>query len=209
MSKVGSFNPEWLAKAAFNDSFEWTKSLKTTFPELLKSVTFHDSYWQNISLSVANEVTLFIKLDVFWNKKYTLRIENTDHWPFLLIKIPDVINIAYNAIDSITTISEASSVLISRNEVVNLSVVAPGLFSKEYANRLFDCKSLHRTIFTDIYGGCVEILHAGEIHVLLVEEDGTYIDPSLEKATVSNKPTDHVIEKTGIATSWWKRLTGK
>jgi len=209
MSKVGAFNPEWLSKAAFNDTFDWAKSLKTTFPEFLKFVTLHDSYWETINLTVSNETILSIKLDAFWNKAYTLRTENTDHWPFLIIEIPNVLNISYNTVEDATTISNASSVAIRRDEVVNLSVIAPSLFSKEFSNRLLNCKELHRTRFDDIYGGNIEILHTNEIYVLLLEEDGTYTDATLKKTIVPDNSVKEIKEETGILTRFWNRLTKK
>ena len=83
------------------------------------------------------------------------------------------------------------------------------LFPKEFYNRLIDCKELHKTRFEDVYGGKIEFLHESEIYVLLIEEDGQYIDPSLEKVIpLDKRPTESKNEK-GIASKLWDKLTGK
>src|SRR5687768_5050837 len=73
MGTVGQHTPNWLSEAAFNDTFDWTKSIKTTFPIFFEYVTLHDSSWQTINLNVTNETILSIELDAFWNKEYTLK----------------------------------------------------------------------------------------------------------------------------------------
>ena len=195
MSIVGQHNPEWLSKAVFNDTFDWTKSITTTFPIFFEHVTLHDSYWQAINLNVTNETILSIKLDAFWNKEYTERFENTGNWPFLIIKVPNVLNISYNTIEFATTIVDTSCVLIKHEEIERFigTLTQSNLFPKEFYERLIDCKEVNKTRFDDVYGGNIEILHSSEILVLLIDEDGIYLDARLEKII----PFDKRVNETG------------
>ena len=138
MSTVGEHNPEWLSKAAFNDTFDWSKSIRTTFSTFFEYVTLHDSYWQTINLNVTNETIPSIKLDAFWNKEYTLKFENTDNWPFLIIKIPNVLNISYNTVDFATTIVDTSCTSIKAEEIEELIgfLTQSNLVPKEFYDRL-------------------------------------------------------------------------
>ena len=143
----------------------------------------HDSYWQTINLNVTNETILSIKLDAFWNKEYTLKIENTENWPFLVIKIPNVINISYDTVDFSTTIVDTSCVVIEKEEIEKLIRILPqsNIFPKLFYYRLKECNQINKTRFDDVGGGNIEILHDSEISVLLLDEKGNYIDPSLDK----------------------------
>lgn len=211
MGTIGQHTPSWLSEAAFNDTFDWTKSIRTTFPTFFEYVTLHDSSWQTINLNVTNETILSIELDAFWNKEYTLKTENADEWPYLIIKIPDLINVSYNTVDFATTICDTISVKVSSDELEKLigPLTQSTLFPKEFYNRLIDCKELHKTRFEDIYGGNIEFLHASAIHVLLIEENGQYIDPLLEKVIPFDKRLPEPKEEKGIASKLWDKLTGK
>jgi len=185
MSIVNQHNPEWLSIAAFNDTFDWTKSIKTTFTTFFEYVTLHDSYWQTINLTVTNETILSIQLDAFWNKEY-ISTDNTDNWPFLIIKIPNVLNISYNTVDFATTIIETSCNIITSEDIERLigTLTESNLFPKKFYDRLIDCKEVNKTRFEDIYGGNIEILHSPEILILLLDEKGNYIDPRLDKTLI-------------------------
>ena len=212
MSTVGQHNPDWLSIAAFNDSFDWNKALKTTFPTFLEYVTLHDSYWQTINLNVTNETILSIKLDAFWNKEYTLKEHNTDNWPFLVIKIPNVINVSYNTVDYATTISDTSSVKIQAEEIELLIgiLTESQLFPKEFYARLIDCKEVYKTKFDDIYGGNLEILHGADIYLLLIDEDGNYIDASLDKVIpFANKQKANDMNERKLLLKLWDKLRGR
>ena len=211
MGTVGQHTPNWLSEAAFNDTFDWAKSIKTTFPTFFEYVTLHDSSWQTINLNVTNESILSIELDAFWNKEYTLKTENAGEWPYLIIKIPNVINVSYNTVDFATTIIGTSSVVISPSEIEKLigPLTESQLFPKEFYNRLIDCKELHKTRFDDVYGGNIELLHESEIYVLLIEENGQYIDPSLEKVIPFDKRLSELKNEKGIASKLWDKLIGK
>jgi len=209
MSIIGEQNPEWLSRKSFDDSFDWSNSLKTNFALFFEYVTLHDSEWKTINLTAVNETILSIQLDAFWNKEYALKTENTDNWPFLIIKIPNVLNISYNNVDYMTTIGNSSSERIDRIEIENIMEILTRskLFPEEFYNRLIDCKSLCKTKFEDVYGGNIEILHEEEILILLMESDGTYIDPTLEKVVPfveryqKEKKTESFISKL------WKNLS--
>lgn len=208
MSIVGQHNPEWLSIAAFDDTFDWTKSIKTTFSTFFDHVTLHDSYWQTINLTVTNETVLSIKLDVFWNKEYTLRTENTNNWPFVIIKIPNVFNISYNTIEFATTISDTSTTLITLEEIEKLigTLAQSNLLPKEFYDRLIDCKEVVKTRFEDIHGGNIEILHGSEILILLIEENGQYIDPSLDKVISFKNRVEVDSNEKGLLSKLWDKL---
>jgi len=209
MSTIGQHNPDWLSNAAFNDTFHWTKGFKTDFSTFFNYVTLHDSYWQTINLNVTNETILSIKLDAFWNKDYCLKSDNTDNWPFLIIKIPNVLNISYNTIDFTTTISDTSCILIKEEEIEKLieTLTTSNLFPKGFYKRLIDCKEVNKTRFDDIYGGNIEILHSSEILLLLIEENGNYLDPSFKKIIPFDKRADkNNHEDKGFLSKLWNKL---
>jgi hypothetical protein len=183
MSTLGQHNIDWLSIASFNDTFDWTKSIKTTFSTFFEYVTLHDSYWQTINLNVTNETIFSIQLDAFWNKEYTLKFDNTDNWPFLIIKIPNVLNISYNTVNYGTTIVNTSCTIIESTEIEKLigTLTQSNIFPKDFYDRLIDCNQVNKTRFDDVYGGNIEVLHDSEILILLIDENGNYIDPSLDK----------------------------
>ena len=160
---------------------------------------------------MTNETVLSIELDAFWNKEYTLKTENADEWPYLIIKIPNVINVSYNTVDFATTIIDTTSVVISPSEIEKLigPLTESQLFPKECYNRLIDCKELVKTRFDDVYGGNIELLHESEIYVLLIEENGQYIDPSLENVISFDKSIVAPKSEKGIASKLWDKLAGK
>ena len=211
MEILGQQNTDWLSVAIFSDSFDWNKAIKTTFLEFFDFVTLHDSFWQTISLNVTNETILTIQLDVFWNKEYCQISENTNNWPFLVIKIPNVLNISYNTVDFATTIVGTSSTVIPINEVNNYlqNLSESRLFPKEFGERLRNCKQLHKTRFDDVYGGNIEILHESEILVLLIGQDRIYIDPSLDKVIPFDKQEATETNSKGKVTKFWNKLTRK
>ena len=208
MSIVGQHNPDWLAITVFNDTFDWTKSVKTTFSTFLEHVTLHDSYWQTINLTVTNETILSIKLDVFWNKEYTSRTENTNNWPFVIIKIPNVLNVSYNTIEFATTISDSTSTAITSEEIKKLTetLTQSNLFPKEFYDRLINCKEVVKTRFEDIHGGNIEILHGSEIFILLIEENGQYINPGLDKVIPFKDRVDENRNDKGLLSKLWDKL---
>jgi hypothetical protein len=210
MGTVGQHTPAWLSEAAFNDKFDWTKSLQTTFPAFFEHVTLHDSSWQTINLNVTNETILSIELDAFWNKAYSEDSTNSKPWPYLAIKIPNVISVSYNTVDYATTISDTSSVVVRTEEIEAL--IGPlsnsTLFPKEFYSRLIDSKEVHRTQFDDIYGGNIVLLHDSLIRVLLVEESGVYLDPSLEKTLGAFDDKPATIKVQNLIAKIWDKLKG-
>ena len=188
MSIVNQHNPEWLSIAAFNDTFDWKNSVKTTFTNFFKYVTLHDSYWQTINLTVTNETILSIQLDSVWNKDY-IAMDNMNGWPFLIIKIPNVLNISFNSVEVVSAIVDYSCEIITSEDIEKLigTLTESNLFPKEFYERLIDSKEVNKTRFDDACGGVIEILHASEILILLLDEKGNYIDPSLEKVEPFDK----------------------
>lgn len=212
MSKEVEHIPDWLSISAFNDSFDWSRSIKTKFPTLFEYVTLHDSFWQAINLNITNETILTIKLDSFWNKEYTLHSGDYKDWPFLIIKILNVLNISYNTIDFATTISNTSSVTIENDEIEKLigQISESRIFPAKFYERLIDSKEIQKTRFDDVYGGNIEFLHSPDILILLLDYKGRYIDPLLEKTNPFKELVDlQKSTKKGMLNKLWSKLTGK
>jgi len=117
MSFVGEFYPDWLTRQVINDSFDWTKSIKTNFITFFDYVTLHDSYWITLNLNNYGEVTLVIKLDAFWNKEFSQMQENNQNWPFFVIRIPKAVNVSFNSVDQDMIISESESKCFPNSEI--------------------------------------------------------------------------------------------
>src|SRR5688572_18020268 len=125
MGLVGDYYPEWLSKETLNDSFDWTRSINTDFITFFNCVTLHDSYWVGLNLNNYGEVTLIIKLDSFWNKSFSGLKEDEENqhsesWPFLIIRLPKVINISLNDADQDMIISQTECIRVSDEEIENL-----------------------------------------------------------------------------------------
>ena len=81
MSIIGNNKPVWLEKAAFDDSFDWSNSLKTTFETFLEHVTLHDSYSETVTLNLWNQLVMTDQAGCLVNKEYCDKTENTNDWP--------------------------------------------------------------------------------------------------------------------------------
>lgn len=173
--------PAWLASALFNNTFDWNKSIKTTFPVFLQFVTLHDSEWNTINLNIPDETLLSFRFDAFWNYGFTALCDYDCKWPHLIIKIPHVYNVSLNVNYESRYILSTESVVIPPEEIENLigTLTKSRLFPTEFYERLIDCKSLHKTVFGD-GARCVEILHDSDIFVLLIDELGNYIEHNQE-----------------------------
>ncbi len=173
----------WFSNAILNDTFDWAKSFKTTFEIFLKYVSLHDSYFVIIKYNATNEIIISIELDAYWNSKYTLKTREIKDWPYLIIKIQNVFNISLNSLTHETIIDDASTENISKNEIDRLigPLTDSMLFPQDFYNRIIDCKEIVKTRFEDILGGNIEFLHEPDIYVLLIEKNGCYIDPNIDR----------------------------
>ena len=209
MSEVGESFPEWLPKEVVNDTFDWSKSIKTDFITFFNYVTLHDSYWITLNLNNYAELTLVIKLDAFWNKEFTLMQENDGKWPFLIVRIPRAVNVSFNSVDQDMIISQSESKSISKVEIEKLidTLSSSDILPQEFYDRLIDCKELHKTRFVDLSGANVEILHDAEIEILLLGQEGNYIDTSLENVKPFVEALSPKTEKKGFIKGIWDKLT--
>jgi hypothetical protein len=211
MGYVGEFYPDWLAKQLINDSFDWTKAIKTNFITFFDNVTLHDSYWITLNLNNYGEITLVIKLDAFWNKDFSQMQENNCSWPFLLIRIPKAVNVSFNSVDQDMIISESESKSIPDSELEKLigSLSNTDILPKEFCERLIACKEVHKTKFIDLSGANIEILHDAEIEILLLEQKGNYIDTNLDHIKSFVEALSPKNEKKGFIKGIWDKFAGE
>ncbi len=216
MSLVGDYYPEWLSKATLNDSFDWSRSISTDFITFFNHVTLHDSYWIGLNLNNYGELTLIIKLDSFWNKSFSglKEDEENEHiegLPFLIIRLQKVINISLNEAEQDMIISQTECVRIPDEEIEDLKnpQFQSGLFPKEFYNRLKACKEVHKTRFIDLGGANVEILHDATIQVLLLHQNGKYIDTGIEKLKPFIGSDSLEKDENGFIKNLWKNLKGE
>ncbi|MBK7298854.1 MAG: hypothetical protein IPI91_20490 [Flavobacteriales bacterium] len=154
MSIIGNNKPVWLEKAAFDDSFDWSNSMKTTFETFLQHVTLHDSYWETVTLNLWNQLVLTMKLDAFWNKVYCDKTENTNDWPYLVIKVPNTVNVSFHGTEYGTmTISNTETIAIDRIQIETLldKLSDTNILPIKFYEQLIDCKQLTKTRFDDIW----------------------------------------------------------
>jgi hypothetical protein len=190
MSKIGEQNPDWLTLAIVQDTLDWNKAAETTFPILLNHVNLHDSYWQGLYMTEACDVVISIQLDAFWNKEYTEKVGTTDFWPYLIIRIPHTINIFTSAARLEHGIGWASSTAVPFEEIERLieGMSESGFWPSQLYQSVLDTASqLCRSRIEDCNEGYVEILHSEKIHLLLINQDGTYLNASPEKAPFIRK----------------------
>ena len=100
-----------------------------------------------------------------------------------------MLNISFNSVEVVTAIVETSCEIIMPEDIEKLidTLTESTLFPEEFYERLIDSKEVNKTRFEDACGGIIEILHASEILILLLDQNGNYIDQSLEKVVPFKK----------------------
>jgi hypothetical protein len=208
MGLVGVYYPEWLTKHLIHDSFDWTRSIKTNFITFFENVTLHDSYWITININNYGDLTLVIKLDAFWNKDFSKMQENNNNWPFLIIRVPKAVNVSFNSADQNMIISETETKCLPKIEIEKLinALSDSDLLPPEFYERLIACREVHKTRFIDLAGANVEILHDAEIEILLLEQEGHYIDTNLENVKPFEEALPPKTGKKGFLKDIWKKF---
>lgn len=117
----------------------------------MEYVTYHDSYWIGSFTNPYLEYILIIQLDAFWNRTYSEYDEQKQEWPFSIIKIGSVASVRYKVYDN----STAATISSTESELV---------------------EGIAITQFNDIYGGLIEFTHQPDIAVLLMSEQGEYLN---------------------------------
>ena len=174
---------DWIKISAFENVFDWTKSFITDFKTLFENVTFHDSTLATTHLNFENKLIISFCLDVHWNKEYSYEAETDEDWPYLIIKINDVINLYLDTKDSIKIISDFTTILLDKNLFENLrNLNLPSeILPLDLFKRLSNLTEIHKTKFCDVGGGGLELLHGREIEIILVTEKGEYLEPSFDR----------------------------
>jgi len=83
------------------------------------------------------------------------------------------------------------------------------LLPQEFYERLIACKEVHKTRFVDLAGANVEILHDADIEILLLEQEGNYIDINLEQIKPFVEAVAIKAEKKGLIKGIWDKLAGE
>ncbi|MDU0372416.1 hypothetical protein ACFPAF_18590 [Hymenobacter endophyticus] len=185
MSVHDDLYPAWLTEHLANYSFNWENSVSTSFPELLDSITLHDSYWHHTISPGDNSIVLVIELDAIWNKSFCYQQTN---WPYLIIRINRVIN-SFNDFtqdDFRGTIGDTESlqVNISRfNEWLEFAKVYD-LLPVDLYEHFPIRKSMHRTEISTVYGGVLSITHEASIQTLLYTADGQSLKINIKNRSV-------------------------
>lgn len=166
--------PAWLADKLLNKTFSWKEARQISMTDLLEHVTLHDSYWYNSILGNDNSLLLIINLDAIWNKEFC---HNLEDWPFLIIRIKDVLCTFQNFSDAdgfYTTIGLAETKPVNIpdfKEWVDFTKVAE-LFPPDFYQRPEPISDLNRTVIDTIYGGALAITHHPSVEILLYSEQG-------------------------------------
>lgn len=180
---------KWISEACFQDTFNWSKSYKTNFLDFFEHISLHDSYWVTININTHYEAILIIELNAYGNKEYCLKSRKIQDWPYLIIKIPDLIFITFTKVRADSIIYETSSEIISKLEIkklIELSTTSEVL-NKDVLKGVNVNTDLFRTRIDDVGDGNIEILHKPEILVLLIEKNGVYIDPDTHRLNLRNQ----------------------
>jgi len=177
--------PDWLASGVLNNTLNYDKSIKTSFKTFLNFVTLHDSRLLLASVCSDIETFLILEFDELWNCDFASNTDDSNHSPFLVIKIPETLNISFslkeypiNRID----ICDCKSESISIDEIMILidKFLDSKLFQTTFYEKLIDCKDLQKTTFFYCCGDSLEILHDAEIQLYLIDQDGTYRNISFD-----------------------------
>jgi hypothetical protein len=122
-----------------------------------------------------------------------------------------VLQLLYKPVEFAAGISDAESVQVSNEDIAMLTkaISSTSLFSNDFLRRLKNCEELHRTQIEDNADGNIELLHESEIYVLLINHDGTYIDPSYDKSFPSEISTVADAGEKTIVGRIWDILTGR
>lgn len=191
--------PSWLTDAVMNDRLDWSKALPSSFPLLLERVNLHDANWIAIHANIWQENILVIELDAHWNKEYIGSQHLESGSPFLIINIPNTLQIQFHSTDP-TTIGMAVSNPVDKQVLQHLLPTQSGstLFPPEYMAKIRKTPALHHTSIYDVYGGGISILHEPEIRILLIDRTGKYLDPSIEKPLLVQKQPAIYAEEKGL-----------
>ena len=177
MSTSDDHFPVWLTQQLANYSFDWKTSTTTSFPDLLRHITLHDSGWYHTLSSNDNSMLLVIELDAIWNKEFC---HQQEIWPYLIIKIRRVINSLndFTQDDFLGVISDVESLPINTvrfKEWIEFAQVYELLPTDLYRHFPIE-QPLHRTEISTVYGGVLSITHESPIQILLYSANGQQLE---------------------------------
>lgn len=126
--------------------------------------------------------------------------------------MPRTVNVSFHAEEFGTmTISNAETKRIDNKQIEILldKLADTDILPQNFYERLIDCKQLTKTRFDDMNGGYFEVLHDAPIELLLINQDGTYIDLDLSKVKPFSEIEKVEAGKEGLIKSIWSKLNGK
>ena len=101
---LSDYLPDWIYRAIVRDSLPWQEGKKCPFEEFDKTYTFHDSSWVGLFAGIAfnNSLTLGVIWDPYWVPDEVHRSTPiVKDWPFLFVKIDNVLEIDTGTIETI------------------------------------------------------------------------------------------------------------
>lgn len=190
-NKIKNNNNNWITAIDLEDFFEWENSVKTNFIDLFEMITLHDSYWKNKIINDQNELILIIEFDSHWNNEYLGYESRNADWPYLIIKIPKMMNIEISTNRNSNTILISNSIVIPRKKIKKWIEMIDKyeINSMAFRNKLKNAKEVYKTTIYDLKG-YVQILHEPEIWILIIDKEGNYVTP--------NKKSLNPMEKSSL-----------
>jgi hypothetical protein len=143
--------PDWLYQSIIEDSLDWNEAEEYSFQEFSEKYTLHDSYWIGLFYDVAyeNNLILAIVWDAVWLPDEIAQSTSiVAEWPFLFIKVEDVLQVSTSGYKDIGGISRG----VATAEIENVD-------------------KKHLLVISDHYGGNVEISFAGKLKFLAMDRN--------------------------------------
>lgn len=164
----------WLNHLLVYNTFPWDQAIPTTFPELLRRVSFHDGYWHGCFPALDdNSCLLVLQPDTVWNPEFCHRQEP---WPYLVIEVSRVLNMSRDIVpDAIMPgISNAESAPINAVHFTEWLEFAKmyDLLPVDFFDQQKIQPPLHRTEINLLVNGTLSLIHEARIRLLLYTATG-------------------------------------
>ncbi|RAK63544.1 hypothetical protein [Hymenobacter edaphi] len=169
-----AYYDSWLAPRLVNNNFPWNQATSTTFPELLRRVTFHDGYWHGwFPVLDDNSCLLVLQPDTVWNPEFCHQRES---WPYLVIEIGRVLQMSRDVVpDAIMPgISNAESAPVNAARFTEWLEFAKvyDLLPADFFDYQKPQPPLYRTDIHLLVNGTLSMIHEAPIRLLLYSETG-------------------------------------
>lgn len=165
--------PPWLSQRLLHNDFPWEEATLTTFPELLRRVTFHDGSWYGgFPAQYDNAMVLVLQPDAFWNREFCHQQED---WPYAVIEVSRVLNIS-RALEPedlicIDSVESAPIDAVRFTEWLEFAKVYD-LMPADFFDYQKPQPPLHRTEIPLLANGTLSFIHEARIRLLLYTATG-------------------------------------